>query len=71
MNNPVTKQNRRILVVDDNPAIHADFKKILCPDSGDNHILETLEAKVFGSTGTSRKLISFQLDSALQGQQGF
>jgi CheY-like chemotaxis protein len=41
---------RRILVVDDNPAIHADFLKILCPASHAQDVsLETLEASLFGS----------------------
>ena len=27
------KPNRRILIVDDNTSIHADFRNILCPDN--------------------------------------
>ena len=27
------KPNHRILIVDDNTSIHADFRKILCPDN--------------------------------------
>jgi hypothetical protein len=32
-----SNRNRRILVIDDNPAIHEDFRKILAPpaDTGD------------------------------------
>src|SRR5579859_4974352 len=29
MSNPDQQQNRRILIIDDNPAIHEDFRKIL------------------------------------------
>jgi len=28
----MSKQNRRILLIDDLPAIHEDFRKILAPD---------------------------------------
>jgi CheY-like chemotaxis protein len=43
---------KRILIVDDNPAIHRDFRKILCserPGAG----LADLEQDLFGSTTTS------------------
>ena len=44
--NPTTsvpeKENRRILVIDDNPAIHEDFRKILCPV--DSELVESLDA---------------------------
>ncbi len=39
---------RRVLVVDDNPSIHTDFRKILCPGSTARKNLETLEASLFG-----------------------
>jgi len=71
MNDPLVKQNRRILVVDDNPAIHADFKKILNPASTGKSNLDTMEAKVFGEKKPAEKFISFQLDSAFQGQEGY
>jgi CheY-like chemotaxis protein len=41
--------SRRVLVVDDNPSIHTDFRKILCPGSpATRKKLETLEASLFG-----------------------
>jgi CheY-like chemotaxis protein len=46
---PTASRDRRILVIDDNPSIHADFRKILCPASppgGGN--LEALAASLFG-----------------------
>jgi two-component system NtrC family sensor kinase len=71
MNDPFIKQNRRILVVDDNPAIHADFKKILSPASASQISLDEMEASFFGKAKTSGASISFLLDSAFQGQEGY
>ena len=67
MNSP---QNRRILVVDDNPAIHADFKKILCPAADNRAELEASEAEIFGDTKGSKAMDLFQVDSAFQGEEG-
>lgn len=66
--------NRRILVVDDNPAIHEDFKKILTPAGGrTDEGLAEVETALFGdgetSTPTPRKE-SLTVDSAFQGQEG-
>ena len=63
--------NNRILVIDDNPAIHQDFRKVLSPiDSLLQGQLEEEEAALFGEThGTTREL-TFQVDSAFQGQEG-
>ena len=36
-----TPANRRILIVDDNPAIHADFRKILAPAGADAFEIES------------------------------
>ena len=33
MNNLPAEKNRRILIIDDNRAIHDDFRKILSPDT--------------------------------------
>ena len=42
----------RLLVIDDNRAIHDDFRKILCPSS--SAPLDDLETALFGpSTGTA------------------
>jgi PAS domain S-box-containing protein len=58
----------RILVIDDNRAIHSDFRKILCP-SVDGQ-LEDLEAALFGAQETGVKQPVFEMDSAYQGQEG-
>ena len=61
--------NRRILIIDDNPAIHEDFRKILCPPPQ----VETLdedEAAIFGKLDKVTPSTGFELDSAYQGQEG-
>ncbi len=63
--------NRRILVIDDNPAIHEDFRKILGPvDTGLSKQLEADEAALFGDEPEFVKAWSFEIDSAFQGQEG-
>ena len=62
----ITKPNRRILVVDDNAAIHADFRKILgAPDAGDA-ALDAAEEKLFGK----QQAVAFEIDTASQGAEG-
>jgi two-component system, cell cycle sensor histidine kinase and response regulator CckA len=58
----------RILVIDDNRAIHSDFRKILCPSS--SAPLEVMEAALFGSEKAGVKPPAFEMDSAYQGQEG-
>jgi CheY-like chemotaxis protein len=63
------KINRRILVVDDQSAIHEDFRKILCAAESPGNLAQ-LEGALFG-TGTPRQHhIRFEIDSAYQGQEG-
>jgi PAS domain S-box-containing protein len=68
MNPNPTHTNRRILLVDDNPSIHADFRKILCPPPGDAS-LAALEAALFGERAAPEPAPGFELDSAFQGQE--
>jgi signal transduction histidine kinase len=63
--------NRRILVIDDNKAIHEDFRKILLPQSGGQADFDTLESDLFGDTVGQPSLPVFEIDSAYQGQEGF
>ena len=37
--------NRRILLIDDTPSIHEDFRKILTPPEADDNGLDDLEAQ--------------------------
>ena len=60
----------RILVVDDNPSIHADFRKILCPErSQTSFAVANLAEELFGDTPQERPGGRFELDSAFQGQE--
>ncbi len=63
--------NNRILVIDDNPSIHEDFRKILSP--GDAQLADELdadEAALFGDAPSISRQCSFEIDSAMQGQEG-
>lgn len=70
MSEPLTQANRRILVIDDNHAIHSDFRKILCPAVKNDSSLDAAEAQIFGHAPASASPVSFQVDSAFQGQEG-
>ncbi|HYG23233.1 MAG TPA: response regulator [Verrucomicrobiae bacterium] len=61
----------RLLVVDDNPAIHADFRKILEPAAGAPHVMIDMEQQLFGPVD-SRDACSqpFLLSCASSGQEG-
>jgi two-component system sensor histidine kinase/response regulator len=63
-------QNRRILVIDDSPAIHEDFRKVLIDSYRHFNDLEGEEAALFGETSTKLELPVFEIDSAYQGQEG-
>src|ERR1700684_4414148 len=59
----------RILIVDDNRAIHEDFRKILLGGKRDEN-LQNLEARVFGNPAVARDTPGeFRLDSAYQGAE--
>jgi diguanylate cyclase (GGDEF)-like protein/PAS domain S-box-containing protein len=60
--------NRRILLVDDLPTIHEDFRKVLV-SSGPVPILAELESVLFDTAPTPTQSIVFEMDSAFQGQQ--
>ncbi|UFS69887.1 ATP-binding protein [Geomonas sp. RF6] len=63
-----TEENRRILLIDDTPAIHEDFRKILLPPEAVSD-LEEMEAALFGVELQSSP-VRFTLDSAYQGAEG-
>jgi CheY-like chemotaxis protein len=63
--------NRRILVIDDNRAIHEDFKKILATSLQDNAGLSALEDELFGDGEPTIPTVSFDITSAFQGRDGF
>ena len=61
--------NHRILIVDDNTSIHADFREILCPDHSGEAAVNELEAAIFGDAKITEERVGFELESAYQGQQ--
>src|SRR5689334_2675647 len=62
--------NQRILVIDDNPAIHADIRKILLKGVEDSSSLEEAEELLFGQQPAPAAPNDFEIDSAYQGQDG-
>lgn len=62
--------NRRIIVIDDNVAIHDDFRKILCCDARCDAELDALEAQLFGAPSQPAERFCYQLEFATQGQEG-
>src|SRR5208283_3662178 len=62
--------NRRILVIDDNRAIHEDFRKILCPQNQHRSSVEEVHAMLFGDEPATPAAPVFDVDSAYQGQEG-
>jgi CheY-like chemotaxis protein len=63
--------NRRILVIDDNKAIHDDFRKILGRKTAAPDSMAGSEADLFGDDPLAVHLPEFDVDSAFQGQDGF
>jgi diguanylate cyclase len=63
--------NHRILVIDDNPAIHEDFDKILQDQAAAGADgLSVAERLLFGDVNATRARPMFQVDFAAQGQHG-
>jgi signal transduction histidine kinase len=69
MKTPSTERNRRILIVDDNPPIHSDFIKVLCPQEKEMSNLKKAEAVLFGSHEKQTEHAKFEIDSATQGEE--
>lgn len=59
----------RILVIDDNRAIHEDFRKILCPSTSAVADLSAAEAALFGDELPQQTTAQYEMDSAFQGQE--
>jgi diguanylate cyclase len=58
----------RILVIDDNPAIHQDYRKILVADG--KALTSEAEAGLFGEQQPDTARPRFDMDSAMQGRDG-
>ncbi len=65
-----TENNNRILVVDDNRAIHEDLRKILVGGSEANDELVSDETFLFGYPQARTTFTQFEIESAYQGQDG-
>lgn len=59
----------RILIVDDNAAIHEDFHKILRPTSVEEDTLDRMARDLFGRPARPVPQHGFMLDSAYQGRE--
>ncbi|MBK9991380.1 MAG: response regulator [Verrucomicrobia bacterium] len=71
MNKPTSTY--RILVIDDTPSIHEDFRKILNPSTDpaeSNARVQSLASAIFGKTNLPPAPIRFTVDSAMQGEEG-
>ena len=66
-------ENRRILIIDDDPAIREDYRKILLPDrSSPFSEIEKLEELLFEKKAEEEAgLPDFELDFASQGREGY
>jgi PAS domain S-box-containing protein len=69
MNTPSSASQPRILIVDDNPSIHEDFRKILGPKTPSHLRLEDAESALFGPGAATAERAGFRIDSAFQGQE--
>ena len=65
----LVRRSHRLLVIDDNPRIHEDIRKILCPAAAPTDLAED-EAALFGEAVPVSQLSQFEIDSAYQGQEG-
>jgi PAS domain S-box-containing protein len=69
MDNTLPSPNHRILIVDDNPAIHKDYRKILCPERPGKSEVHDLKAALFDKGPQTAAAIEFELVSAMQGHE--
>jgi predicted signal transduction protein with EAL and GGDEF domain len=64
----LVEANRRILIVDDNRAIHDDFRKILGQGVAERSELNALHEELFGASVAAAE-VGFELESAFQGEE--
>jgi PAS domain S-box-containing protein len=65
-----THEIYRVLVIDDNPDIHEDFRKILGAEDGLAGHLAKVEAEVLGVAAPGQLVPRFEVDCVHQGQEG-
>lgn len=62
----------RIIIIDDNPAIHQDFRKVLT-DNENSQVFDQLDEELFGKNNSANHgnlLPYFEIDTAEQGREG-
>jgi len=62
-------RNRRILVIDDNSAIHEDFRKILAGNRPSSLVLDQEVEELLGASKPLTRTFAFKLESAFQGEE--
>ena len=68
----MTSNGSRILVVDDNQAVHEDYRKVL-EKPQDDGLLDEMESLLFNGDSSQQPQapdFDFQIDSAFQGEEG-
>ena len=63
------EENNRILVIDDNMAIHDDFHKVFNIDQ-DSQIINKLNSLLFNDKIEDKVLLNYEIVSAYQGEEG-
>lgn len=66
----IRKENRRVLVIDDTVQIHDDFRKVLAGVTEEDEDLDSLATDLFGDGAGPTSRSGFEVDTALQGQEG-
>ena len=64
-------ENHRILIVDDNPAIHDDFRTVLNGPADDGADIDAAAAAILGTAAPVKNEFEFELDFAHQGEEAF
>ncbi|MGO9478995.1 MAG: response regulator [Limisphaerales bacterium] len=69
---PTLPAANRILIIDDNRAIQADFRKILVPQTASETALQEAKSLLFGQPAdpSATPAVTYEIDSATQGQEG-
>lgn len=67
MSHYIPAGNRRVLIIDDTPSMHEDYRKILSPEATQG--LSSMESLLFG-VAEPRPSAGYELDHAYQGQDG-
>lgn len=70
MNKQKDRLSYRVLIIDDNPSIHEDFKKILTNQDQQEQKLLDIEASLFGPETPAPTYANFEIDCSFQGKDG-